>query len=402
MKIALFTETYYPHINGVVTHVKLLKTGLEQLGHTVLIVTADHNTSRHFIKDGILHCPAHTSKKFYGYGLSKPVSRHRLKLLEKFSPQIIHIHNEFGIGLSGILYAKILKVPLVYTLHTMYDDYLYYIAPKSLVTASKPIIYKYMGFIANRANQVTGPSPKCQHFLNKANTSLNVNVIPNAVELDNFTPEQLTTHQKNAILKQHNIPANSTIACFVGRLGSEKSVDVILDFWAEQITKKDNIIFIIIGDGPVKQQLINQANRLNIGSIVYFLGKIPHENLAPYYCLADVYITASLSDTNSISMLEAMSCGLPVLQRTDPLNTGQVVDGSNGFNFNTADQLASHLRNIQKMDKQQLATLKKSVVSSIQNQNSKQLAEKTLNVYYTATTQTDHTSQNLLAKIFNK
>ena len=133
MRIAIFTETYLPQINGVVTHIKILKEGLESLGHTVLIVTADSKTRRHYIKDDVLHCPAHNLKRIYGLDLASPVSRARLHYLKEFAPDIIHIHNEFSIGLSGIAIAKILHVPIVYTLHTMYDDYIYYIAPKPLV-----------------------------------------------------------------------------------------------------------------------------------------------------------------------------------------------------------------------------------------------------------------------------
>ncbi|MEG0541532.1 MAG: glycosyltransferase, partial [Angelakisella sp.] len=162
--MALFTETYLPHINGVVTHVKILKEGLEQLGHQVLIVTADSHTHRHYLEDGVLHCPALTSKKFYGYSIAKPISRARLKFVERFSPDIIHIHNEFGIGFSGMLCAKLLKVPLVYTLHTMYDDYIYYVAPKLLLNTTTQISHKYMKFFAVHANAVTGPSKKCEEY----------------------------------------------------------------------------------------------------------------------------------------------------------------------------------------------------------------------------------------------
>ena len=73
MRIALFTETYLPHVNGIVTHVKSLKDGLERLGHEVLIVTADADARRHFVADGILHCPARTSKRFYGYDIAMPL-----------------------------------------------------------------------------------------------------------------------------------------------------------------------------------------------------------------------------------------------------------------------------------------------------------------------------------------
>ena len=106
MRIALFTETYLPYINGVVTHVKLLREGLEKLGHTVLVVTSDPNTHHHYIEDGVLHCPAVKLKKIYGYGLASPYSHTRTKLLEEFHPDIIHIHTEFSMGISGIHIAR--------------------------------------------------------------------------------------------------------------------------------------------------------------------------------------------------------------------------------------------------------------------------------------------------------
>ena len=161
MKVALFTETYLPYINGVVTHVKVLKEGLEKLGHEVLVVTADTNAKRHYIRDGILHCPAKSFKRFYDYGLATPVSSTRLKLIKRFDPDIIHIHNEFGIGFSGAMIAKRLKVPLVYTLHTMYDDYLYYIAPRPFIPFVKKTSRKYARFLANNASALTGPSKMC-------------------------------------------------------------------------------------------------------------------------------------------------------------------------------------------------------------------------------------------------
>ena len=113
MRIALFTETYPPQINGVATHVKSLKDGLEQLGHQVLIVTADINTRRHYLKDNILHCPALEMKRLYGYGLSSPVDIRRLRIIQNFQPDVIHIHNEFSIGLFGVAAARILKLPRV-------------------------------------------------------------------------------------------------------------------------------------------------------------------------------------------------------------------------------------------------------------------------------------------------
>ncbi len=381
MKVALFTETYLPHINGVVTHVKILKEGLEQLGHQVLVVAADANAKRHYVQDGVLHCPAHTTKKFYGYSLAKPISRTRLKFIEEFGPDIIHIHNEFGIGLSGILCAKIMKVPLVYTLHTMYDDYIYYIAPKPLVPTTTRLSHKYTKFLAVQANALTGPSKKCEEYFRLAGVDKDVNVIPNAVEIDQFAPKNFDDKVKADLRLKHGIRPDAMVACFVGRLGKEKSVDVLLDFWQQSISMEDNMHLMVIGDGPSREELEHQAVELGIQEMVTFTGKVPHEELPPYYALCDVYITASLSDTNSISMLEGMCSGLPVLQRTDPLNADQVRDGKNGYNFDSPQEMADKLREIQTMNPDTLARFKESVIDSIRNSGAKDLANHTLAVY---------------------
>ena len=383
MRIALFTETYLPHINGVVTHVKILRDGLLQQGHEVLVVTADYQTRHHYIKDGILHCPAIKSKRFYGYGVASPFSRRRLKLVQDFHPDIIHIHNEFGIGLSGIFAAKQLHVPLVYTLHTMYDDYLYYVAPRHLLRAAKKVSHDYFRLLGNAATELTGPSPKCQEYFQQIGVKKDVNVIPNAVELDDFSPDRIAAENKAAFRRRYQIPDDVMIACFVGRLGHEKSVDVLLDYWARTITPEDKIMLCIIGGGPVQEELEQQAKDLGIGSMVVFTGAVPHDQMPPYYASCDVYVTASLSDTNSISMLEGMATGLPVLRRYDALNENvdQVRDGVNGYIFNSPEEMAAELRRIKNLSPEQLSILKASVIESVKRSGAEALANYTYNVY---------------------
>ena len=383
MRIALFTETYLPHINGVVTHVKILRDGLLQQGHEVLVVTADYQTRHHYIKDGILHCPAIKSKRFYGYGVASPFSRRRLKLVQDFHPDIIHIHNEFGIGLSGIFAAKQLHVPLVYTLHTMYDDYLYYVAPRHLLRAAKKVSHDYFRLLGNAATELTGPSPKCQEYFQQIGVKKDVNVIPNAVELDDFSPDRISAENKAAFRRRYQIPDDVMIACFVGRLGHEKSVDVLLDYWARTITPEDKIMLCIIGGGPVQEELDQQAKDLGIGSRVVFTGAVPHDQMPPYYASCDVYVTASLSDTNSISMLEGMATGLPVLRRYDALNENvdQVRDGVNGYIFNSPEEMAAELRRVKNLSPEQLSILKASVIESVKRSGAEALANYTYNVY---------------------
>lgn len=384
MKIALFTETYLPYVNGVVTHVKALRDGLVKLGHDVIVVTANSETHRHYIEDGVLNCPAKSFKKFYNYGLASPISARRLMMLKKYNPDVIHIHNEFGVGLSGTIIAKQLKIPLVYTLHTMWDDYLYYIVPPRLVPALKRISHRYLRFLAEKANALTGPSKKVQEFFDGCGVYKSVNVVPNPVELDVFSPQSVNKEKAEEVRRQYGINEDETAVAFCGRLGKEKGVDVLLDYFAQKVKPDDKIKFMILGGGPFLEELKAQAKALNIDDRVVFTGAVDHEDLVNYYGACQLYITASVTDTNSISMKEAMATGLPVIHIKDPLNAGQIVDGVNGFIYNNADEMHACLMKYCNMTDEQKQDFVNSVISSVKIYGCEELAKYLVTVYENA------------------
>lgn len=381
MKIALFTETYLPYINGVVTHVKALRDGLVKAGHEVLVVTATTKTYHHYIEDGVLHCPAKVFKKLYSYGLASPLSFKRLRLLRDFKPDVIHIHNEFGVGLSGTLIARYLKIPMVYTLHTMYDEYLYYIAPKKLVPALKKFSHRYVKYLANNASALTGPSQKVQEFFDNCGAQKSVSVVPNPVELDIFNPANINEAKSQLIRARYNVSEDEILISFCGRLGREKSVDVLLNYFAKNVKTTDGLRLMILGDGPCLDELRQQAKDIGISSMIIFTGKVEHNELANFYGACQLYITASLSDTNSISMKEAMATGLPVIHIKDPLNAGQVVDGVNGYIFSDADEMYKILINYKNMTDTEKDELKKSVINSVKIYGCEALAEYLVGIY---------------------
>lgn len=381
MKIALFTETYLPYINGVVTHVKALHDGLEHLGHEVLVVTVDTKARRHYIKDGVLYCPAKEMKKLYHFGLASPFSGKRYRMLRDFEPDVIHIHQEFGIGLSGARIAKKLDKPLVYTLHTMYDDYLYYIVPERLTPLLRRIAHRYFRYLGKSATELTGPSMKVQEYFDMCGVHKSVNVVPNPVELDVFNPSNLNREHIAAIRKQYGVADDETLVSFCGRLGKEKSVDVLLDNWAKYVKPDDKCKLMILGGGPCLPELTEQAKRLGIDKQVIFTDVIPHEKLPDYYGACQLYVTASLSDTNSISMKEAMATGLPVLHIRDPLNAGQVVDGVNGFIYRNAEEMYALLKRYQAMTNEEKAALTASVINSVKIYGCEALAKYLVGVY---------------------
>lgn len=382
MRIALFTETYLPSINGVVTHVKTLKEGLEALGHTVLVVTADSRVNNHVIADDVMYCPAVKLKKIYNYDIAPPISKERLDKIKCFAPDIIHIHNEFGVGISGVLIARTLKVPLVYTLHTMYDDYVYYVAKTKgfgkIVTSASHL---YAKMLASTASAITGPSPKVSEYFKACGVKKPVHVIPNSVELDVFKPENVDRNDAVRMRRKFGFADDDMVFCFCGRLGKEKNITLLLEYWAKNVRPEDKIKLFILGDGPLHEQHCKEADELGISDMVKFAGRVEHPDLPVYYACCDAYITASLSDTCSISMLEGMAMHLPVLSLKDDLNVGQVKDGINGYNFTDADSMYELLKKLRDMPKDELAEFGRQTRESIKTSGAIRLANDLLDVY---------------------
>ncbi len=381
MNIALFTETYLPYINGVVTHIKSLKEGLEKLGHRVLIVCADPHTKHHYIENNVLHCPSVTSKKIYEYGVAAPLAPNRLKLLREFDPDIIHIHNEFGVGLSGVRYAKELDIPLVYTLHTMYEDYLYYIFPDKMIPLAEKLLRRYAKFLAGKADMLLGPSPKVEEFFRECDVEKEVHVLANPVELETFDKANIDHAKVQAIKEGLGFGEKDFIISFCGRLGKEKNIDQLIDYWKEGIRPDSDLKLLILGDGPERESFARHAKEVGVSDTVIFAGKIDHEKLPLYFDFCDLYVTASLSDTNSISMKEALAMYLPVLALTDTLNVGQIVDGVNGYNYNTSAELFDRIAAYRALSEEERMALRRGARDSVAEADCVALAKRVLPIY---------------------
>ena len=384
MKIAIFVETYLPYINGVVTHVSTLKRGLEEMGHEVLVFTAKSKIHRHHLdeEDDVVSCPGlKLSKRLYNFALASPISKKRLKILKEFDPDIIHVHQEFGLGIFASSAAKRLNKPLIYTLHTMYDDYLYYIIPKKLVPYAAKIAHKYFKYFAKRADAITGPSQKVPTFLKNLGVTKEMYVVPNAVETEVFSREKVTDEKAQEIRNKYNIPNDVHVGTFVGRLGKEKNVETMLKFFSENVKVEDKLHLMIIGNGPYKPTLEKIAKELNISDMVTFTGEVDHFDLPPYYKASDLYITTSLSDTNSISMLEAMAMGLPTLHIKDPLNRGQIINGENGFVFENGKQMIDYFKMYLDFDEKTKNDMIQNTINFANKQGSLALATKILDIY---------------------
>lgn len=385
MRIAIFTETYFPFISGVVTHIQTLKEGLEADGHEVLIVTLNPKTMRHYVKDGVLYCPAIPLKRIYGYGVANPVNLHRLAILRQFNPDIIHLHTEFSMGIFGLFAAKQLRKPVVYTLHTMYDDYVFYLLPnKRISDAAKPAAHAYIRKVANAAAEVIGPSRKVADYLKRCGVNKYVNVVPNTVDLTAFTAQSTTPQGVQAAKERLGIRDGDVSLCFVGRLGKEKSIDVLIQYFAQGFKGRTTVKLFIIGAGPEEANLQQQIEELGMAAQIQLVGRIEHDVMPNYLHACDLFATASLTEMNSISMLEATASGLYVAQRLDIMNRDQIESGQNGDVYDTPEEFAAIVEGYVALSPQNKAKRKQSVSNYALQYGPKEFTQAILTIYQRA------------------
>ena len=382
MRVALFTEVYLPAVNGVVTHVKTLKEGLELLGHKAVIVTADSNVKKTRVEGDIIYCPAIRLEKLYGYDVAAPISPDRLKVIKDFDPDIIHIHNEFGIGISGAMMARQLKIPLVYTMHTMYDDYMYYVANNEhLRELLIGVTHKYAKVLARSASAITGPSKKVEEYFKRCGVNKHVTVIPNSVEVETFNRDAVDRQKMLEVRERYGFSADDLVFCFCGRMGQEKNIETLLDFWAKNVKPQDGMKLLLIGGGPQLEEFSAYADKLGVNNTVKFTDRIEHSDVPPYYAACDCYVTASLSECHSIAMMEGMATGMPVLTIRDELNADQIEEGVNGFYFRNADEMYDHMKKLREMPRQELEKLQRQSRETIIASGAQTIADHLLVVY---------------------
>ncbi len=385
MRIAIFTETYFPYISGVVTHIETLRQGLEAQGHTVLIVTLDPRSRRHYVKDNVLYCPAIPLKKIYGAGVSSPVNLYRMRILQGFKPDIIHLHTEFSMGLFALLAADWMRKPVVYTLHTMYDDYVFYLfpqkAPDRMKTMAKPLAHSYIRRVSGKATEIIGPSNKVADYLRRCGVNRQVNIVPNTVDLTQFLPENAKEDETEAFRQKLGIQPGDVAIAFIGRIGKEKSIDVLIDYFRQGFQGDKRFHLFIAGDGPDRTLLQAEIDKGGMGDQVQLVGRIEHDQVPHFYRACDLFATASLTEMNSISMLEAMASGLYVLQRLDVLNRDQIVPGKNGDFFTTAEEFKTLVEEYAALDAAGRAERHKMVSDYARRYGPEEFTEEICKVY---------------------
>ena len=347
MNIALFTDTFTPEINGVVSSIVTLKTELERYGHNVYVVTTHSNLLEVEYKDNVLRLPGLELKQLYGYVLTSPIHFTCLNKIKEMKLDLIHAHTEFGIGIFARIVSRYLSVPLVSTYHTTYEDYTHYVNKfnlDSVEKAAKKAVISYSKMAAESSVEVISPSAKTKEMLIGYGIKRPIHVIPTGLDVSRFDQNRKDEAMVSQIKSEFGLKESDTIVLFMGRLAKEKAVDLVIDGFKVLDDKgRTDIHFMIVGDGPERAILEQQVNALNLNHLVHFAGKKKPGEVPNYYHAADVFVSASTTETQGLTFIEALASKLPVFARPDDVLEELVLEDETGYLFTDANEFASKM-----------------------------------------------------------
>ena len=382
MRIGIFTEVYRPYVSGVVTSVVMLKKSLEELGHDVYVVTINTDKMKYEYdeKEKILKIPGIESGIYDNFKISSIYSIKATKRIKKWNLDIIHTHTEGSMGLYGRLLAKQFDIPVVHTYHTMYEDYIYLITKGYFDKPAKKLLEVLTLFYCDKSvSELIVPTKKTYDlFKNKYGIEREVNIIPTGIDIERFKNSNFDSKEINDLKNELGIKKDDFVLLLVSRISEEqKNIKILIDSQKIINKKYKNIKFLIVGDGPDLEYFKKMTK--NNKNIIY-TGMVPWNVVAKYYQLGNVFVTASKTETQGLTVIEAMAASLPVVCLDDDSFKIAIIDNYNGLFFkNKKEYINSIFKIYEKKD--EYAIMRKHAVLSSKQFSSKYYGERILEVY---------------------
>ncbi len=382
MNIGLFTDTYYPELNGVANSVFLLKQELEKKGHNVYVVTTKSPEAVEPEK-GVFRVPSKAWEPVPERRIGMIYSPKIAHQIHKMKLDIIHTNTEFTVGMFGRIMAHELLVPVVHTYHTIYEDYTHYL--KKYISSDKrarQFAKQFSKFSVRGAEELIVPTEKVAQLMRLYGVKPPINVIPTGIELSRYYPQD-SEAKKRKLKASLGIPEGNRVVLSLGRVSEEKNIDEVMQYLNHYMDRHQEVTFLIVGDGPYRSALERKCRLLKHRKQIVFAGAKPWDEICHYYQLANVFVSASTSETQGLTYIEALASGVPVLAREDPCLEGVLEHGRNGFGFEQEtsffeglDQLLYSGRN---------DTFKKCALETAERFSTEQFANKVENIYYHVT-----------------
>ena len=329
MKILITSDWYSPAVNGVVTSVKNLRRELEARGHEVRVLTLSQ-THRSWKKDGVTYLGSVAAGLVYpGARLRTALAGKWVREIVAWRPGVVHSQCEFSTFFLARRIAEELDVPLIHTYHTVYEDYTHYFSPS--VRFGKRAAAVFSRWVAGQTDCLIAPTGKVRLLLQQYGVACPVFVVPSGIDLRRFGGE--ADPWRMAVLRASlDIPQARLVLVSVGRLAEEKNIGELLHIRAAM--GAGGVTLLLVGDGPDRPRLERLAADLGLTAPdVVFAGMVPPEQVADWYRLGDLFVSASTSETQGLTYVEALAAGVPTLCRADPCLAEVIRDGENGWQY---------------------------------------------------------------------
>lgn len=383
MHIGLFTDTYPPFVNGVSTSCYNLAQTLKAHGHKVTIVTArSDNGKLEFVGD-IIYMPGLELKKLYSYRATKIFDRKVFNVIKDLKFDLIHNQTDATIGIFARRCAKKLHIPIVYTYHTSYEDYTYYVTHGVLDRIAKKVIRSYSKAIAKGSTEFITPSDKTKEFMRNVGNDVYVNVIPTGIDFSLFDPGKLDLEKVKEFKLAHGIDEETKTVLILGRIAKEKNMDVSVRYLASYFKKhpEQKIKVIVVGDGPARNELELLTHELDVASYFDFIGFVKASEVSFYYGLSDVYTSASITETQGLTFMEAMAGRDIVIARFDDNLSDTIIDGTTGFFFTDEYSFINKLERIFSLTDEEISQIKANALTTVDKYSIEKFYTNILEVY---------------------
>jgi len=322
LRIAIFSDSYTPIVNGVSVSIDALVDELRSRKHSVHIFTAGFRGHKD-TDPNIYRFPAIRLPFVQGYSFAVPPFYPTLRHFRKHRFDVIHTHTPYTVGFVGMRWAESHDIPVVSTYHTLYERYAHYIPyfPKAYVRYKTA---KHMNYYYNRMQQVITPSEAALNSLRRQSVKTDITVIPTG----NPPPRKMSRDEaRNRIGAREK----ERLLLYVGRIAREKNIGTLLEAMQLVMSENDEARLWVVGDGPYRKEAQKLARDLGIGDRVKFVGAIPRSEVDAYYLAADLFTFASITETQGLVIGEAMAHGVPAVAVRGGGATDSLRDDENGY-----------------------------------------------------------------------
>lgn len=380
MRVAIFTNTYHPTLNGVANCVDAYCRGLEARGHEVFIFAPcpnDYDPSED--SERVLRFPAVPFPGDWDYDIAVPYSKPVMSALRDVDYDLVHTQHPVWVGTWGAWFARWAGLPIVTTIHTEYELYARLVPlPEQLVEAYLKV--QVTGY-CNKCHMVTTPAQSARDRLLAQGVVVPVEILYNPIDLSEL-PETDPAKARAA----HDIDPRAFVMGFIGRLAPEKDLQLVLDTAAIVMDKVRPAHFLVVGDGSEMKTLQAHARDIGIADKVTFTGFIDHSEIPHYQAALDAFVTASMSETQPLAYTEAMAVGTPVVALRAPGAQDMIEPNQNGLLSDPEDGAEGLAAEILKLaaDPQLSATIAQTAKQRVRRYELGAVTDKLLEIYDTA------------------